>query len=128
MKFEREALKMKKLFRPLSLVMVLVVLATTTTFSALSATIDKNLTGAGINVEKVAAYTNSSDGYATYSGNDLGANYSADSTTFKVWAPSASSVKVKLYKTGSDSEAGAGVIGTYDMTKDSSNGVWSDFI
>lgn len=94
---------MKKLFRPLSLVMVLVVLATTTTFSALSATIDKNLTGAGINVEKVAAYTNSSDGYATYSGNDLGANYSADSTTFKVWAPSASSVKVKLYKTGSDS-------------------------
>ena len=125
MKFEREALKMKKLFRPLSLVMVLVVLATTTTFSALSATIDKNLTGAGINVEKVAAYTNSSDGYATYSGNDLGANYSADSTTFKVWAPSASSVKVKLYKTGSDSEAGAGVIGTYDMTKDSSNGVWS---
>ena len=109
MKFERKVLKMKKMFRPLSLVMVLVVLATTTTFSALSATIDKNLTGAGINVEKVAAYTNSSDGYATYSGNDLGANYSADSTTFKVWAPSASSVKVKLYKTGSDSEAGAGV-------------------
>lgn len=116
---------MKKVFRPLSLIMVLVVLATMTTFSALSATTEKFLTGAGINVETVAAYTNSSDSYNTYSGNDLGANYSADSTTFKVWAPSASKVQVKLYNTGSDSEAGAGVIGTYDMKKDSSNGVWS---
>ena len=59
-----------------------------------------------------------------YSGNDLGANYSKSSTTFKVWAPTASDVKVKLYNTGSDSESGAGAIGTYSMTKGSS-AVWS---
>ncbi len=63
------------------------------------------------------------DQYA-YSGNDLGADYSKASTTFKVWAPTASSVQLKRYKTGSDSEAGAGVIETKDMTKQS-QGVWS---
>ena len=59
-----------------------------------------------------------------YTGNDLGANYSPSSTTFKVWAPTASDVKIKRYKTGSDSESGAAVIETKDMTK-GSNGIWS---
>ena len=63
------------------------------------------------------------DQYA-YSGNDLGANYSKSSTTFKVWAPTASNVILKRYKTGSDSESGAAVIGTTDMTK-GSQGIWS---
>lgn len=63
------------------------------------------------------------DQYA-YSGNDLGAVYSKSSTTFKVWAPTASKVQIKRYKTGSDSESGAGVIETKDMTKQS-QGVWS---
>ena len=63
------------------------------------------------------------DQYA-YSGNDLGATYSASSTTFKVWAPTASKVQIKRYKTGSDSESGAAVIETKDMTKQS-QGVWS---
>lgn len=72
-----------------------------------------------------SGYTNQSSSYATYSGRDLGANYSKASTTFKVWAPSASRVTLKMYKTGSDDETGAGVIGTKDMSKDSSTGVWS---
>lgn len=59
-----------------------------------------------------------------YSGNDLGAVYSKSSTTFKVWAPTASKVQLKRYKTGSDSESGAGVIETKDMTKQS-QGIWS---
>ncbi len=63
------------------------------------------------------------DQYA-YSGNDLGAVYTPSSTTFKVWAPTASKVQVKRYKTGSDSESGAAVIETKDMTKQS-QGVWS---
>ncbi len=63
------------------------------------------------------------DQYA-YSGNDLGAVYSKSSTTFKVWAPTASKVQLKRYKTGSDSESGAGVIETKDMTKQS-QGIWS---
>ena len=63
------------------------------------------------------------DQYA-YSGNDLGAVYTKSSTTFKVWAPTASAVKLKRYTTGSDSETGAAVIETKDMTKQS-QGVWS---
>ena len=63
------------------------------------------------------------DQYA-YSGDDLGANYSKTSTTFKVWAPTATTVKIKRYKTGSDTESGAGVIETKDMTK-GSQGIWS---
>ena len=116
---------MRKLLRPLSMLLVLAMLATTATFSVLSATNDYNSSGADIEVEATSAYTNSGESYNTYSGTDLGAVYSKDSTTFKVWAPSASKVQLKLYNTGSDSETGAGVIGTYDMSKDSSNGVWS---
>ena len=63
------------------------------------------------------------DQYA-YSGNDLGATYSKNSTTFKVWAPTASRVQLKRYYTGSDSEAGAGVIEIKDMTS-GNQGVWS---
>ncbi|MBQ4105666.1 MAG: type I pullulanase [Clostridia bacterium] len=55
----------------------------------------------------------------------LGAIYSKESTEFRLWSPIASCVKVRLYKTGSDSEMGAGVIGTYKMTKNPVNGVWS---
>lgn len=72
-----------------------------------------------------SGYTNQSSSYATYSGDDLGATYSKDSTTFKVWAPSASNVTLKMYQTGSDSEAGAGELGTQAMSKDNSTGVWS---
>ena len=63
------------------------------------------------------------DQYA-YGGDDLGATYTKSATTFKVWSPTASKVQIKRYKTGSDSEAGAGVIETKDMTKQS-QGIWS---
>ena len=36
----------------------------------------------------------------TYTGNDLGATWSEGSTTFRVWAPTAESVKVNLYESG----------------------------
>ena len=82
---------------------------------------------AGLDLYQVQASTYSEmsalDAYA-YSGDDLGATYSKTSTTFKVWAPTASSVKLKRYKTGSDSESGAGVIGTTNMTSQS-QGIWS---
>ncbi len=70
------------------------------------------------------------DQYA-YDGNDLGATYTKEQTTFRVWAPTASSVSLKRYKPGRDSEAGAGDLGTTEMTKltdtDGSwtNGVWT---
>ena len=59
-----------------------------------------------------------------YDGNDLGAEYSKKSTSFKVWAPKASSVKVNLYEKGSKDEGGK-KLKTKDMTLDKSNGVWS---
>lgn len=63
--------------------------------------------------------------YATYSGSDLGANYTKAATTFKLWAPSSTDVKVVLYSTGSDEEEGAAKLGESAMTLDASTGVWS---
>lgn len=56
----------------------------------------------------------------TYTGNDLGANWSKDSTTFKVWSPTASKVILNLYEDGTDSIAYKKV----DMEKGEA-GVWS---
>ena len=58
-----------------------------------------------------------------YSGDDLGAVYSPEATTFKLWSPSATAVKLNVYTTGSDSEEGAEKIVTYEMTK-GSDAVW----
>lgn len=68
-----------------------------------------------------------------YNENDLGATYSKESTTFKVWAPTATEISVNLYATGSDSEKGAEDLGTTKLEKvystpgDESTftGVWS---
>ena len=57
----------------------------------------------------------------TYDGDDLGAVWSAEKTTFRVWAPTASSVKLNLYSGGT-----AGVndlIEQIEMTSDI-NGTW----
>ena len=59
-----------------------------------------------------------------YDGNDLGAVYTKDKTTFKVWAPTAERVMVKLYATGSSEEEGAQDISTTSMEK-GDKGVWS---
>ena len=58
-----------------------------------------------------------------YDGNDLGANYTKEKTTFKVWAPSAEKVYLKRYTTGSDIEQGARVISNLKMLK-GDNGIW----
>ena len=42
-----------------------------------------------------------------YHGSDLGANPTAEETTFKLWAPTACGVVVCLYATGTDAEPGA---------------------
>lgn len=60
-----------------------------------------------------------------YSGDDLGAVYTPKNTTFKVWSPTASEVKLNLYTTGSDDEEGAKALESSQMNYDSSNGVWS---
>ena len=72
-----------------------------------------------------AFYSNKNEAYITYPGNDLGYTYTPESTTFKVWAPSAEQVLLKLYTTGSFYEEGAQVIGIKQMLYDATTGVWS---
>lgn len=57
----------------------------------------------------------------TYTGNDLGATWTKDKTTFRVWAPTAEAVEVKLYTTGT--QGSDDLIETLPMTA-SSNGTW----
>ena len=72
-----------------------------------------------------AFYSNKPENYNTYDGNDLGFTYTPECTTFKVWAPSAEQVLLKLYTTGSFYEEGAQVLGIKQMLYDASTGVWS---
>lgn len=106
----------------ISIAMAAIMATSAATIAANAITIDDSSVGYG-------SYYNGSylENYASaaYNESDLGANYSSTSTTFKTWSPEASSVKVKLYSTGSDGEQGASVLGTYDLTKNSTTGVWS---
>ena len=64
-----------------------------------------------------------SEEYAVYEGNDLGVTYTARQTVFKIWAPTASAVKLNLYKAG----AGGKAMKTYVMSKQR-QGVWQSKI
>ena len=55
---------------------------------------------------------------------ELGAIYSKEHTTFKVWSPSAESVKLRIYKYGSDDEGSKGYLKESNMTLDEETGVW----
>ncbi len=57
----------------------------------------------------------------TYSGSDLGAVWTAEKTAFRVWAPTASAVKVNLYQSGT--EGTDDLIEQVEMTADA-NGTW----
>lgn len=59
----------------------------------------------------------------TFNG-QLGAIYSPSFTTFRLWSPVASDVKVCIYKTGSDSEKGAKTLYTYPMNYAKQYGTW----
>lgn len=57
----------------------------------------------------------------TYEGEDLGATYSKDKTTFRVWAPTAEAVSVNLYESGDPWEKD--LKETVEMTPDE-KGTW----
>ena len=71
-------------------------------------------------------------GYAAYAAlldktvydGELGAIYSPDETTFRLWSPVASDVKVCIYKTGSDNEEGAQMLSSNPMKFAPKNGGW----
>jgi pullulanase len=58
--------------------------------------------------------------YPLYNGNDLGVHYSPAGTGFKIWAPGASAVKLRLYQAGE----GGTALRTIDLDKGIS-GTWS---
>jgi pullulanase len=47
-------------------------------------------------IRKISSF----DDYPVYAGNDLGVTYSAEKTVFKIWAPAATAVKLRLYAAG----------------------------
>ena len=108
--------------KPLSFLLALLIV----TSAAGSAAIDAFAAKAR---EAVGAYNNQnyleSQAQKAYTEQDLGCTYSPSSTTFKTWSPDATAVKVRLYRTGSDSEQGAEVIGEYPMAKNPTTGIWS---
>ena len=57
----------------------------------------------------------------TYEGNDLGANWSKEQTFFRLWAPTAASVKINLYASGDYREND--LLEQVEMTPDV-NGTW----
>lgn len=61
--------------------------------------------------------------YPVYEGRDLGLTYSPQGSTFKVWSPEASAVKLNLYGTG----LGGTLEASYEMTLDQA-GVWTKSI
>ncbi len=54
----------------------------------------------------------------------LGALYSEDSTTFRLWSPVADSVKVCIYKTGTDEEENAQMLSSNSMEYSKKYGTW----
>jgi len=60
----------------------------------------------------------------TYTGTDLGVFYRRSQSVFRVWAPTAQKVWLKLYATGSSSEPGAVDLGKYTMTR-GDKGTWT---
>ena len=73
----------------------------------------------------------------TYHGDDLGAVWTTDATTFRLWAPTAANVKLNLYKSGTEGaddlieqiEMASDVNGTWIATKQGDlNGVYYTYL
>lgn len=65
------------------------------------------------------------DAEYAYTVDDLGITYTKDATTFKVWSPTATFVKVNIYTTGSDDERGASKVASYTLEKMLVDGEWN---
>lgn len=111
--------KFKKVLSALLVLALIVSIMSTTSVGVFAAADD-------VNEYSVAAMA-LDDEYA-YDG-ELGCTYTAEYSTFNVWAPTATEVSLNLYSTGSDDEEGAAALGTYEMKKSNVNnkftGVWN---
>ena len=60
----------------------------------------------------------------TYYKGDLGASYSKKETTFKVWSPLATDVRLRIYNKGSDREEGSSMLSETSMKLVEKYGTW----
>ncbi len=78
--------------------------------------------GAGAEETDMSAYSTAEfEARYTYEGDDLGATWTPEKTTFRVWAPTAEAVKVNLYASGTPGTDDK--TGELEMTPDV-NGTW----
>ena len=82
------------------------------------------VTAAGVNGYYNVDYLEA-EAAAAYGEEGLGAVYTPQATTWKLWSPTAKHVQLRLYATGSDEEEGAARLGTYSMELNADTGVWS---
>ncbi len=107
----------------ISVVLAACMLASTSAVTGFAATADESVSAGSFN--QYSSASQKIDEQYAYTKGDLGATYSSESTTFKVWSPTATAVSVNLFTTGSDSEPGASDMGTYELEKDMSDGDWN---
>ena len=53
----------------------------------------------------------------TYEGSDLGIEATEDYTTFKIWAPSATYIKVNIYRKGVNDDDESSKVGSFTLEK-----------
>ena len=81
-----------------------------------------------VDINKLYSTTEFSSQF-TYDGNDLGATYTSSKTTFKVWSPVSSEIKLRIYESGTpksvDQELGNDTILKEVAMEKGEKGVWS---
>ena len=102
-----------------SAVLAACMLASTAVVSSFAATADDS-SAVSSDYARDNSYTKAAediDAQYAYSGNDLGVTYTKGATTFKVWSPTATGVKLNIFTTGSDDEQGASKVASYTLEK-----------
>ena len=114
-----------------SAVLAACMLASTAVVSSFAATADDSSAGSS-DYARDNSYTKAAediDAQYAYSGNDLGVTYTKGATTFKVWSPTATGVKLNIFTKGSDDEQGASKVASYTLEillgEGEWNGVWT---
>lgn len=110
-----------------SAVLAACMLASTAVVSSFAATADDS-SAVSSDYARDNSYTKAAediDAQYAYSGNDLGVTYTKDATTFKVWSPTATGVKLNIFTKGSDDEQGASKVASYTLEKMLVDGEWN---
>ncbi len=118
--------------RFLSAILVLIMILSLAVFSAFATNTSdtqktdnsSDATDSSITADSVGVKNYVKELEKTYYKGNLGATYEKSKTTFKVWSPFASSVKVCIYSTGTDSEEGAQMLSKTNMKLVKKYGTW----